>query len=191
MSRIAHLIIFVVDASWSMVAKNRMEAVKGAIMLMLQEAYRKRDKVSLIVFRKNAATIMLPPTNSVQLAQRVMKQLPVGGKTPLSAGLFTALKVAKQGLRLSNEIMPLLIILTDGKGNASMGQLPPQAEEHLIARQIGEQHISSTIIDIEESQTLQQEMEVLARYLKADVYHLQRFESDTIAQAVKLALYTG
>ena len=83
----ANLILFVVDASWSMAVAERMAATKGAIMSLLTDAYQRRDRVGLIVFQKDQARLVLPPTNSVELAQKALRDIPVGGKTPLSAGL--------------------------------------------------------------------------------------------------------
>ncbi|MDO9130333.1 MAG: VWA domain-containing protein, partial [Anaerolineales bacterium] len=86
----ANLVLFLVDASWSMAVAERMAATKGAILSLLTDAYQRRDRVGLIVFQKDRATLVLSPTNSIQLAQRALMDIPVGGKTPLSAGLFMA-----------------------------------------------------------------------------------------------------
>jgi magnesium chelatase subunit D len=86
--RSANLVLFVVDASWSMAVAERMEATKGAIMSLLTDAYQRRDRVGLVVFNKNEATLVLSPTNSVQLARKALADISVGGKTPLSAGLM-------------------------------------------------------------------------------------------------------
>jgi magnesium chelatase subunit D len=82
--RAANLILFVVDASWSMAASERMEATKGAVMSLLVDAYQRRDQVGMIVFQRDKARVVLPPTGSVELAQKALKDLPVGGKTPLT-----------------------------------------------------------------------------------------------------------
>ncbi|HIE58197.1 MAG TPA: VWA domain-containing protein, partial [Anaerolineales bacterium] len=68
----ANLVLFVVDASWSMAVSERMQATKGAILSLLTDAYQRRDRVGLIVFQKDRAILILPPTNSVQLAQRAL-----------------------------------------------------------------------------------------------------------------------
>ena len=86
----SNLILFLVDASWSMAVAERMQATKGAIMSLLTDAYQRRDRVGLVVFQKDQARVVLPPTNSVELAQKALKDIPVGGKTPLSAGLNLA-----------------------------------------------------------------------------------------------------
>jgi Mg-chelatase subunit ChlD len=124
--RSANLILFVVDASWSMAAAERMEATKGAIMSLLMDAYQRRDQVGLVVFQKEEARLVLPPTSSVELAQHALADVPVGGKTPLSAGLLLAYQVFTQQLRLDPEVMPLMILLTDGAGNVSITDLPAQ-----------------------------------------------------------------
>jgi Mg-chelatase subunit ChlD len=80
--RAANLVLFVVDASWSMAAAERIEATKGAVLSLLHDAYQRRDQVGLIVFQREEARIVLPPTSSVELAQRALRDVPVGGKTP-------------------------------------------------------------------------------------------------------------
>ena len=65
-----------------MAVAERMQATKGAIMSLLTDAYQRRDRVGLIVFQKDRATLVLSPTNSIQLAQRALMDIPVGGKTP-------------------------------------------------------------------------------------------------------------
>ncbi len=63
--RSANLVLFLVDASWSMAVAERMSATKGAILSLLTDAYQRRDRVGLIVFQKDRATLVLPPTHSV------------------------------------------------------------------------------------------------------------------------------
>ena len=123
--RSANLILFVVDASWSMAVAERMDATKGAIMSLLTDAYQRRDRVGLIVFQKDRALLVLPPTNSVMLAKKALADIPVGGKTPLSAGLMLAYEVFQKERISHPDVMPLMILLTDGAGNVSMTNLPP------------------------------------------------------------------
>lgn len=79
----ANFVLFLVDASWSMAVAERMNATKGAILSLLTDAYQRRDRVGLIVFQKDRATLVLSPTNSIQLAQRALAEIPVGGNSPL------------------------------------------------------------------------------------------------------------
>jgi Mg-chelatase subunit ChlD len=147
--RAANLILFVVDASWSMAGAQRMEATKGAIMSLLVDAYQKRDRVGLVVFQKEEARLVLPFTSSVELAQGALRHLPVGGKTPLSAGLMLAYRVFRRELRLHPEAMPLMILLTDGAGNVALTDTPPQEEAHKIAALIGKARIHSVVVNME------------------------------------------
>ena len=87
------LILFVVDASGSMGAQRRMVAVKGAVLSLLLDAYQRRDRVGLISFRGARVDLLLPPTSSVDLAELHLREMPTGGRTPLSRGLYMALDV--------------------------------------------------------------------------------------------------
>jgi Mg-chelatase subunit ChlD len=147
--RAANLILFVVDASWSMAGAQRMEATKGAIMSLLVDAYEKRDRVGLVVFQKEEARLVLPFTSSVELAQRALRHLPVGGKTPLSAGLMLAYRVFRRELRLQREAMPMMFLLTDGAGNVSLTDTPPQEEAQKVADLIHRAGIHSVVINME------------------------------------------
>jgi magnesium chelatase subunit D len=112
------LVIFVVDASGSM-ALNRIGEAKGAIQLMLRQAYWRRDKVALICFRGAGAEILLPPSRSIERAKAATGNLPVGGGTPLAAGIRTALEVAERARR-SDARESLLVVLTDGCANVPL-----------------------------------------------------------------------
>ena len=83
----ANLILFVVDASWSMAVAERMQATKGAIMSLLTDAYQRRDRVGLIVFQKDQARLVLPPTNSVDLAQKALARYSGGRQDAVVGGL--------------------------------------------------------------------------------------------------------
>lgn len=184
----ANLILFVVDASWSMAVTERMAATKGAIMSLLTDAYQRRDRVGLIVFQKDRASIILPPTNSVVLAKKALAEIPVGGKTPLSAGLFTAYQVFDQEKRLHPDIMPLMILLTDGAGNVSMSDLPPQEEAHRIADQIREEHIRNVTINMEHAAFDQGLAQQLAVRLGGPCFTLADLRAETLYAAVKQQL---
>jgi len=144
--RAANLVLFVVDASWSMAVAERMQATKGAVMSLLTDAYQRRDRVGLVVFQKNDARVVLPPTNSVELARRALADIPVGGKTPLSAGLQVAYEVITRELRQHPDLMPLMVLLTDGAGNVSTTDLPPQEEAYRMAEMFPRAHIRSVVI---------------------------------------------
>lgn len=183
--RAANLVLFVVDASWSMAAAERMEATKGAIMSLLVDAYQRRDQVGLVVFQKEQARLVLPPTSSVELAQKALADVPVGGKTPLSAGLYLAYRVLTQQMRLHPEIMPLMILLTDGAGNVSMSDLPAQEEAHRMARMLDEEGVRSVVINMEHASFDRGLAQGLADELKGPCYNLGQLRADTLYRTVK------
>ncbi len=185
--RAANLILFVVDASWSMAVAERMSATKGAIMSLLTDAYQRRDRVGLIVFQKDRATLVMPPTNSVQLAQRALSNIPVGGKTPLSAGLQMALEIVERESVLHPEIMPLLIILTDGAGNVPMGSYAPLEESHRIADEILKKDIPSIVINMESATYDQGLAQELANHLDAPCLSITELKAEHLYRAVRQA----
>lgn len=183
--RSANLIIFVVDASWSMAVSERMEATKGAILSLLTDAYQRRDRVGMIVFQKDRASLVLPPTNSIDLAQKMLVNLPIGGKTPLAAGLWLAHRTVEQELRRYPELIPMLVILTDGAGNVSLGDLPPQMEAYQIAEQIQEQNIKAVVINMESLEYDKGLAQALADHLGGTCYNLASLHADALLSMVR------
>lgn len=181
----ANLVLFVVDASWSMAVAERMSATKGAILSLLTDAYQRRDRVGLAVFQKDRSLLVLPPTNSVQLAKVALADIPVGGKTPLSAGLFLAHQVIQKERIAHPDVMPLIILLTDGAGNVSMSYLPPQEEAHLIAEEIAEDDIRCVVINMEHAAFDQGLAQSLAEHLKAPCYTLSELKAEALYQKVR------
>ncbi len=181
----ANLILFVVDASWSMAVAERMSATKGAILSLLTDAYQRRDRVGLIVFQKDRATLVLPPTNSVQLAQRALTDIPVGGKTPLSAGLLLTENVLQKEKILHSDVEPLVILLTDGAGNVSLGAMPPQEEAHALAERIAAEDVRCIVINMEHAAFDQGLAQALAEHLKAPCYTLNDLKAETLYQTVR------
>ncbi len=183
--RMANLVLFLVDASWSMAVAERMAATKGAILSLLTDAYQRRDRVGLIVFQKDRATLVLPPTNSVQLAQRALRDIPIGGKTPLSAGLQLAHDVLRREKLFHPDVMPLLLVLTDGAGNVSMGHLPPQEESNRVAELIAMEHIHSVVINMEHQAFDQGLAQTLAEHLNAACYSLTELKAENLYYTVR------
>ncbi len=181
----SNLILFVVDASWSMAVAERMQATKGAIMSLLTDAYQRRDRVGLIVFQKDRASLVLPPTNSVVLAKHALTEIPVGGKTPLSAGLLLAYETIMREKSLHPDVMPMLILLTDGAGNVSMSNLSPQEESHRVARLIKEEHIKTVTINMEHIAFDQGLAARLADQLGGPCYTLAQLRADTLLETVR------
>ncbi len=187
----ANLILFVVDASWSMAVAERMSATKGAIISLLADAYQHRDRVGLIVFQKDRALTVLPPTNSVQLAQQALAAIPVGGKTPLSAGLSLAYEIFWKERIIHEDVLPFLILLTDGAGNVSMGELPPQEEAHQIADKIRKADIHSVVINMEHAAFDQGLAKALAEHLGGPCYTLHELKANHLYRAVRQEIDIG
>jgi magnesium chelatase subunit D len=183
--RMANLVLFLVDASWSMAVAERMSATKGAILSLLTDAYQRRDRVGLIVFQKDRATLVLPPTNSVTLARRALADIPVGGKTPLAAGLRLSYEVLRREKLLHPDVLPLLIVLTDGAGNVSIGHLPPQEEAHRMAEMLAEEHIHSVVINMEHAAFDQGLAQALADALQSPCYTITDLKAENLYFAVR------
>jgi magnesium chelatase subunit D len=188
--RTGNLILFVVDASWSMAASERMEATKGAIFSLLVDAYQRRDQVGLVVFQRDKARLVLPPTNSVDLAQRALQDLPVGGKTPLSNGLYLAWQVIENARRRDSELRPLMILLTDGAGNVSMTGMPAQEEAMRIAGLFDQAAFRSIVVNMEHAAFDRGLAQKLAVALGGTCYNLPELRADTLLSTVKREIDT-
>ena len=149
--RSASCVTLVVDASGSMGSRGRMTASKGAILSLLLDAYVKRDRVCLIGFRRDRAEVLVPVTSSVEVAQRGLAELPVGGRTPLAAGLVTACEVVRPLLLKDPGLRPLLVLVTDGRSNVGLDGKPNSraTDEALkVADEIGaDRRLSWVVID--------------------------------------------
>ncbi len=149
--RIGNLLLFVVDASGSMGARGRMAASKGAIMSLLLDAYRKRDRVAMISFRKTEAILNLPPTTSVDLAAKLLADMPVGGRTPLSAAFSRCHQELHNHLIKNPGAQPIVILLSDGKANVALGERPPLDEALLLGATLAHRSPATFIVvDTEE-----------------------------------------
>jgi magnesium chelatase subunit D len=126
--------LFVVDASGSMAARRRMAAAKGAVLSLLQQAYQRRNLVGLIAFRGADASLLLPPTNSADLAYARLRDLPTGGRTPLASALWLAQAVLARQTPASHG---LAVLVSDGRANVSVGGGDPHAEALAAARSLG------------------------------------------------------
>lgn len=187
----SNLILFVVDASWSMAVAERMSATKGAILSLLNDAYQRRDRVGLVVFQKDRALTVLPPTNSIHLAQHVLADIPVGGKTPLSAGLTLAFETFTREQLSHPEVLPLMMLLTDGAGNVSMGDMPPQEEAMRVADKLREAEIRSVVLNMEHSAFDQGLAQALADRLGAPCYTLQELKAEHLYHTVRQETEAG
>ncbi len=188
--RASNLILFAVDASWSMAVSERMQATKGAIMSLLTDAYQRRDRVGLVVFQKDRASLVLSPTNSVLLAKKALANIPVGGKTPLSAGLLLSYETIRREQTLNPDIVPMIILLTDGAGNVSISEQAPQDEAHRIATMIREHDIKAVTINMEHVAFDRGLASRLAENLGGPCYTLGQLHAELLYQTVRQEIDT-
>jgi len=183
--KMGNTVLFVVDASGSMGAQQRMTAVKGAILSLLIDAYQKRDRVGLVVFRGTGAEVLLPPTSSVELARKYMQQLPVGGKTPLAHGLSKGFEIIRRELMINHHTIPRMILVSDGRANVSMGSGSPLDDAKEVAGHIRDAGISSFVIDSEQGFISFGLAHTLSDELGAKYLRLEDLDAGQIAGIVK------
>jgi magnesium chelatase subunit D len=140
--------VFVVDASGS-AALARLAEAKGAVELLLADCYVRRDRVAVLAFRGNSAEVLLPPTRSLVRAKRSLAGLPGGGGTPLATGIDAALALAQSVQRRGET--PIVVFLTDGRGNIARdgkpGRAKAMADALLAARQVRLAGVTTLLLD--------------------------------------------
>lgn len=178
------VLIFVVDASGSAAAARLAEA-KGAVELMLAEAYRRREKVALIAFRGTTAELLLPPTRSLLQAKRRLAILPGGGGTPLAAALMAGHALARQVRQRG--ATPFLVFLTDGRGNIGLDGTPGRAaaaeDARIVAHALAADGMTTVLIDT--ANRPQANAGQLAREMDARYLPLPRADARRISQAIR------
>ncbi|WP_086829844.1 putative cobaltochelatase [Streptomyces sp. NRRL B-24572] len=181
--REGNLVLFAVDASGSMAARQRMSAVKGAVLSLLLDAYQRRDKVGLVTFRGRDAEVALPPTSSVDAAAARLEKLPTGGRTPLSAGLLKAHDVLRVERLRDPSRRPLLVVVTDGR--ATGGGADPVALAARAARLHAADGTASVVVDCETGPVRLGLAGNLARELGGTAVTLDELRADSIAGLVR------
>lgn len=180
--REGNLVLFVVDASGSMAARQRMTAVKGAVLSLLMDAYQRRDKVGLITFRGKDAEVVLPPTSSVDAAAARLEMLPTGGRTPVAAGLLKAHDVLRVERLRDPSRRPLLVVVTDGRAT---GGPEPVALAARAARLHEVEGTASVVVDCESGPVRLGLAVSLAGELGGTAVTLDELRADSIAGLVK------
>lgn len=142
-------ILFLVDASGSMGAMRRMGIVKGAVLSLLSDAYEKRDTVGIIAFAKDKAETLLPLTRSVDLAQKCLRKLHTGGKTPLAHGLQAAYQMLKTDRLRNPGAQQYLVIVSDGKTNVPLYSGSAADDAQNAAKRLRAEPIQALVLDPE------------------------------------------
>ncbi|MFI6853808.1 putative cobaltochelatase [Streptomyces sp. NPDC050416] len=180
--REGNLVLFVVDASGSMAARQRMSAVKGAVLSLLLDAYQRRDKVGLVTFRGSGADVALPPTSSVDAAAARLESLPTGGRTPLAAGLLRAHDVLRLERLRDPARRPLVVLVTDGRAT---GGPEPVALAGRAARLFAAEGVASVVVDCESGPVRLGLAGQLAGELGGTAVTLDELRADSIAGLVR------
>ncbi|MEV6136956.1 magnesium chelatase subunit D family protein [Nocardia sp. NPDC051990] len=180
--REGNLVVFVVDASGSMAARDRLSAVTGAVVALLRDAYQRRDKVAVITVRGREAELVLPPTSSVDIAVRRLSGIRTGGKTPLAAGLLKAREVVHRERVRDPRRRPMLVLLTDGRATGGVDPVPrARAAANLLAAEA----ITSIVVDCERGMVRLGLAVDLARTLRAGYLRLAELTGDSVADIVR------
>ncbi|WP_030318426.1 putative cobaltochelatase [Streptomyces sp. NRRL B-3229] len=180
--REGNLVLFVVDASGSMAARQRMSAVKGAVLSLLLDAYQRRDKVGLVTFRGTTGEVALPPTSSVDAAAARLETLPTGGRTPLAAGLLRAHEVLRVERLRDPARRALVVVVTDGRAT---GGPEPVALAGRAARLFAAEGVASVVVDCESGPVRLGLAGQLAGELGGTAVTLDELRADSIAGLVK------
>ncbi|MGW5515503.1 magnesium chelatase subunit D family protein [Nocardia africana] len=183
--REGNLVVFVVDASGSMAARDRLSAVTGAVVALLRDAYQRRDKVAVITVRGSEAELVLPPTSSVDIAVRRLADLRTGGKTPLAQGLLKAREVVAREHVRDPQRRAMVVLLTDGRATGGADPIPrARAAARLLARE----GVAGVVVDCERGMVRLGLAAEFARELRATYLRLGELTGDSVAAAVKSGL---
>jgi magnesium chelatase subunit D len=188
--REGNLVLFAVDASGSMAARQRMREVKGAVLSLLVDAYQRRDKVGLITFRGARAEVTLPPTSSVEAAARRLTDLATGGRTPLAAGLAKAAQVLAAERLRDPRRRALLIVVTDGRATSGTDADLARTAAVLATRSLRDE-VATVVVDCEASVLRLGLAERLAIMLGATLFRLDELAAGSGLAAAARQLTQG
>ncbi|WP_040868162.1 magnesium chelatase subunit D family protein [Nocardia exalbida] len=186
--REGNLVVFVVDASGSMAARDRLSAVTGAVVTLLRDAYQRRDKVAVVSVRGAEAELVLPPTSSVDIAVRRLSGMRTGGKTPLAAGLLKAREIVLRERVRDPRRRPMLVLLTDGRATGGTDPVPrARAAARLLARDT----VTSVVVDCERGMIRLGLAVDLARDLRGGYLRLAELTGAAVADVVRASSGNG
>ena len=179
--RTGNIFLFVVDASGSMGARERMKTVKGVIFKILLDAYQKRDRVGMIAFRKKQAEVLLPVTRSVDFAQKKLASMPTGGKTPLASGLLKTEDVLDMLYRQDANQDPVVILITDGRATSPLNKgTNPVTDAMEEAKRIGKRGLPVAVIDTESGFIKLGLAKKLAKEMGASYFQVDKISEDQL-----------
>ena len=186
--RLGNHLFLTVDASGSMGARGRMAASKGAVMSLLLDAYQKRDQVALISFRRDQAKVSLPLTPSIDLAGKLLAEMPVGGRTPLSSALAVTWREVMNALSKNPLARPIVLLITDGRGNVALteGAKPLEEAWRLAEVMARDKRVQIIVVDTEEPGAVSFGLaKVLADRLQAVYYKTEGLKAKTLVELIR------
>ena len=179
------LMLFVVDASGSMAALQRVELVKATVLSLLRDAYERRDEVGVIAFRGTTAELLLSPTRSVDTAEKQLRDLPTGGRTPLAHALQVATDVLNRSSGASRP-EPLLIVVSDGKANVALDGTGDAWQQSLeYAQTLARKGIAALVLDTEVGFVRMGRAGDLAAALGAQCLSLEEFSAESLTLTIR------
>ena len=149
--RVTAGVLFVVDTSRSQGAEERLSYAKGAILTLLSQVYYKRFLAGMVTFGDKKADLVLPLTKSVERADRLLQDIPAKGNTPLADGLRKGMSVLQQAQENRQNFYPVMIVLTDGKGNWDSQCDDPLEGLKTVAAEVADSGIQTLVVDTENS----------------------------------------
>jgi magnesium chelatase subunit D len=180
-----NLVLFAVDASGSMAARQRMSAVSGAVLSLLRDAYQRRDKVGVVTFRGTEAQVALPPTSSVDAAVARLRKLRTGGRTPLADGLLRAHKVLAVERLRDPRRRPLLVVVTDGRATSARPGHDPVQDALKAAAMLAADGIAAVVVDCEHGPVRLGLADKLATALDGVCLRLEQLSAEQVAGVVR------
>ena len=150
-----------------------MAAAKGAVLALLSASYLRRDHVAVVAFEGERATVLLPPTPSVDRAREALRILPIGGATPFAHGLLVAWNLIRAARLRDPGLSPLLVVLSDGEANVPLGRCRSLEEELcVLGARIREDRVSAVLVDTTPGYVRSRAMKRLAAAMGAPCHHL-------------------
>jgi magnesium chelatase subunit D len=180
-----NLLMLVVDASASMGVERRMEAVKGAVLSLLMDAYQRRDRVAVVTFGGEDAEVVLRPTGSMEIARARLAVLATGGRTPLAAGLQCALELGKDA---PDSHQPVLILISDGRATSAPEGHDPFEAALRVAATVRQWAVPALVLDVEDGHTRLGLAAQLAETMGARYLPLAELSAGAMTSAIREGL---
>jgi Mg-chelatase subunit ChlD len=180
------LVIFAVDASESMAVHARMAVAKGAVLALLRAAYLRRDRVAVVAFEGDGARVLLEPTPSIDRARERLRRLPVGGATPLAAGLMQAWDLLRAERLREPQLAPTLVLISDGAANVPLeARANPRREVLCLAARIRADKVAAVVVDAGSVGPTRPELLEIAERLGAPLVRVGLAGASAIVSAVR------